>query len=506
MSSESNSSGNDSFIKIKNLVKTYKTPAGDFTALKNLNVEVGRGEFVAVIGKSGSGKSTFINMITGIDRPTSGEVWAGGTPLHNLNETQMAAWRGKNLGIVFQFFQLLPTLTLVENVILAMELNNQYSRRQRREQAMYLLEQVEMAAQANKLPSAVSGGQQQRVAIARALANNPQLIVADEPTGSLDSKTADKIFILFEKLVEQGKTILVVTHDNDQVKRATRKIVISDGEIVNEYLVQALASLSHDQLVEVRRRSTPKTYPPNAYIIRQGEVGTKLYMITEGSVDVLLDQRGGSQITVNKLHEGQYFGEMALLGDGLRTASVKASGETGVSVVALDGEGFTEIINQSTALRQELSQIIDKRQIMQRVQTLSALDRPTLLDMTKNLTVQTILPGADIVTQGDIGDSFFVLIEGNVDVLITLENGTEKKINELEEGQCFGEIALMGNKRRSATVRASISHGVQPAKVVELTATAFDRLMYSSPRFGQLVYELNQTRRTDQKDDSGASA
>src|SRR5258706_1946788 len=161
------------FIAVRDLVKTYKTPAGDFTALKRLNIEVGRGEFIAVIGKSGSGKSTFINMLTGIDRPTSGEVWIGSTPVHSLNETQMAKWRGMNLGVVFQFFQLLPTLTLVENVILAMELNNHYSKRERRDKAMHLLEMVEMASQANKLPAAVSGGQQQRVAIARALANDP---------------------------------------------------------------------------------------------------------------------------------------------------------------------------------------------------------------------------------------------------------------------------------------------------------------------------------------------
>src|SRR5450432_2995280 len=153
----------DHFLVIHDLVKVYKSPAGDFTALKGLNAEIDRGEFIAVIGKSGSGKSTFINMLTGIDRPSSGEVWINGVALHTLNETQLAKWRGLNLGVVFQFFQLLPTLTLVENVMLAMELNHQHTGRKRRERAMYLLELVEMASQAHKLPSAVSGGQQQRV-------------------------------------------------------------------------------------------------------------------------------------------------------------------------------------------------------------------------------------------------------------------------------------------------------------------------------------------------------
>src|SRR6185436_13219587 len=202
-------------IEIKNLRKVYKTPAGDFTAVNGISLDVQRGEFVAVIGKSGSGKSTFINMITGIDRPTSGEITIDGAPVHSFSEAQMAAWRGRHLGIVFQFFQLFPTLTLIENIILPMELNNLYSKRERQERAMHLLQMVEMADQAHKLPSTISGGQQQRVAIARALANDPPQIVADEPTGNLDSKTAAKIFSLFEELVASGKTILMVTHDSD---------------------------------------------------------------------------------------------------------------------------------------------------------------------------------------------------------------------------------------------------------------------------------------------------
>jgi len=228
--------GNQHLIDLRHIVKTFETAAGTFTALKGVNLQVDRGEFVAVIGKSGSGKSTLINMLTGIDRPTTGEVLVGDTAVHTLNEGQMAVWRGINIGVIFQFFQLLPTLTVIENVMLPMDFANRYSPRERRERALHLLEQVEMVEQAHKLPTAVSGGQQQRVAIARALANDPPIIVADEPTGNLDSKTAAAVFRMFEQLVAQGKTILMVTHDNDLAKRVTRAVLVADGEIVDEVI------------------------------------------------------------------------------------------------------------------------------------------------------------------------------------------------------------------------------------------------------------------------------
>ncbi|MFQ5593049.1 MAG: ABC transporter ATP-binding protein [Anaerolineae bacterium] len=219
-------------IDLRGVEKTYVSAAGAFTALMDINLEIDTGEFVTVIGKSGSGKSTLVNMITGIDRPTSGEVFVGDTAVHQLSEGQLAVWRGRNVGVIFQFFQLLPTLTVVENVMLPMDFCNMYSYRERHERAMHLLEQVELAEHAYKLPSAVSGGQQQRAAIARALANDPPILVADEPTGNLDSKTAEAVFQLFDGLVDQGKTILMVTHDWDLSRRATRTIMLSDGEIV----------------------------------------------------------------------------------------------------------------------------------------------------------------------------------------------------------------------------------------------------------------------------------
>jgi putative ABC transport system ATP-binding protein len=226
--------GNTHLIDLRQVVKTFETAAGTFTALKGVDLRVDTGEFLAVIGKSGSGKSTLINMLTGIDRPTAGEVFVGDTAVHTLNEGRMAVWRGRNVGVIFQFFQLLPTLTLVENVMLPMDFCNLYAPRERRERAMHLLDQVEMAENAHKLPTAISGGQQQRVAIARALANDPPILVADEPTGNLDSKTAAAVFRMFEGLVEQGKTIMMVTHDNDLARRVSRAVIVADGEIVDE--------------------------------------------------------------------------------------------------------------------------------------------------------------------------------------------------------------------------------------------------------------------------------
>ena len=223
-------------IRMTDVVKTYDTGEVPFTALRGIDLDVDAGEFIGLIGKSGSGKTTLINMITGIDRPTSGNVVIGGTPVHKLNENQLAVWRGKTIGVVFQFFQLLPTLTVIENVMLPMDFCNVYTTAERPERALHLLEQVEMADQADKLPSALSGGQQQRVAIARALANDPPILAADEPTGNLDSKTADSVFSLFERLVDEGKTIIMVTHDNDIAARVRRSLHVSDGEIVEERL------------------------------------------------------------------------------------------------------------------------------------------------------------------------------------------------------------------------------------------------------------------------------
>ena len=220
-------------IELRKVSKAYDVAAGKFLALKEVDMQADAGEFVAVVGKSGSGKSTLINMITGIDTPTSGDVFVAGTPVHAMDQEQLAVWRGRHVGVVFQFFQLLPTLTVAENIILPMDFCNTFPVNERRERALSLLEKFGSAEQADKLPADLSGGQQQRAAIARALANDPPLIVADEPTGNLDSATSDAVMGLFANLAAEGKTVLMVTHERDLSRFFTRSITLVDGIIAN---------------------------------------------------------------------------------------------------------------------------------------------------------------------------------------------------------------------------------------------------------------------------------
>ena len=235
---------NQPLIEMRNVVKIYSTAAGDFTALKGVNMQVGTGEFLGVVGKSGAGKSTLLNMVTGVDHLTSGEVLvhANGSPvsIHKMGEDEIAQWRGQTMGVVFQSFQLLPMLTLVENITLPMDLCGNFHPKYSRERAIELLRLVEIEEHADKLPALISGGQQQRVAIARALANDPPVLIADEPTGSLDSVTADHIFELFQHLVDdQGKTIVMVTHDQSLAPRFSRTLRITDGELDTSYKPEA---------------------------------------------------------------------------------------------------------------------------------------------------------------------------------------------------------------------------------------------------------------------------
>jgi putative ABC transport system ATP-binding protein len=235
------SSNGSALVELLDVVKVYSTAAGEFAALRGINMRVGKGEFVGIIGKSGAGKSTLLNMITGVDHLTSGEVivHSNGSPvsIHKMSEDEIALWRGHNLGVVYQSFQLLPMLTLVENIVLPMDLCGRFNPKQSRERALELLRLVEIEDQADKLPAHISGGQQQRVAIARALANDPPILVADEPTGSLDSITSEHIFEVFEHLVsELGKTIIMVTHDQTLASRFTRTLGIADGELVRPAL------------------------------------------------------------------------------------------------------------------------------------------------------------------------------------------------------------------------------------------------------------------------------
>ncbi len=229
-----NGNGQGPIVQVKDVVKSFPVGDGEITILKGITFDVANGEFVSIVGPSGNGKSTLLNMITGVDRPTSGQVVVAGNQVNKMSEDALARWRGGNLGIIFQFFQMLPGLTLLNNVILPMDLANKYKPRERRERAMHLLEMVGMADQANKLPAFVSGGQQQRAAVARALANDPPLIVADEPTGNLDTASAHIVFDLFQQLVKEGKTMLMVTHDKDLARTVPRKIEIMDGKITRD--------------------------------------------------------------------------------------------------------------------------------------------------------------------------------------------------------------------------------------------------------------------------------
>ncbi len=227
-------------IEVKNVVKRFPVGDEEITVLKGISTAVHQGEFVCIVGPSGNGKSTLLNMITGIDHPSEGEVIVTGQPVHTLSEDQLAAWRGEHLGIIFQFFQLLPALNLLQNVVLPMDFVKKLTPKQRRERAMHLLETVGLADQARKLPAQVSGGQQQRAAIARALANDPPLLVADEPTGNLDTQTSEDVFQLFGRLVDQGKTMVMVTHSRSLAARLPRTIEIRDGRIFSDTKEQLL--------------------------------------------------------------------------------------------------------------------------------------------------------------------------------------------------------------------------------------------------------------------------
>jgi ABC-type lipoprotein export system ATPase subunit len=359
-----NEAGNhhdEHLIRLNNVVKAYKTEAGDFIALRDVNLTISNGEFIAVIGKSGSGKSTLINMIAGIDRPTGGEIYISGKPIHNLSENKMARLRGNSLGIVFQFFQLLPLLTAAENIMLPMDFCNIYSARERRKQAIQLLDMVGLARHANKLPSTLSGGEQQRVAIARALANDPPIILADEPTGNLDSKTSEVVFHVFEELVDRGKTIVMVTHDNDLAKKAKRTIHIADGEIFEEYLAKAFPSLTQRQLIWATSRMEFQKYPAGSIIIRKDDPAEKFYLVIEGRAEVVLASKDGKDFVAAHIENGQHFGEIELLRSEKNMATIRAPKDQDIEVATLDSDSFNKLVTESEATRTEICSVAEQR-------------------------------------------------------------------------------------------------------------------------------------------------
>ncbi|MBE0681339.1 MAG: ATP-binding cassette domain-containing protein [Anaerolineales bacterium] len=347
-------------IDLREVNKYYKTAVGDYHALENVDLQINAGEFVSIIGKSGSGKTTLLNMITGIDRPTTGEVWVNSTGVHELNENKMARWRGRNLGIVFQFFQLLPMISVIENIMLPMDFCRTYPIHERRKRAMELLELVELADHAHKLPTALSGGQQQRVAIARALANDPPVVIADEPTGNLDSKTAESVFALFNDLVAKGKTIIIVTHDSGLAKRTHRTALIADGEIVNEYVAKVMPTLTPSQLLQATKTAKQHTYEAGAMILSEGTNADTFYIVSKGTVEVILPRPNQSDVIALQLGPGKCFGELEFFHEKKHRASIRASEAGPVEVLAIGYDQLSGLLEQSEATQEALRQMANK--------------------------------------------------------------------------------------------------------------------------------------------------
>jgi ABC-type lipoprotein export system ATPase subunit len=488
----------EALIELHQVIKTYETPAGPFTALRNINLQVKAGEFAAVIGKSGSGKSTLINMVTGIDRPTLGEIVIDNIPIHSLNEDDMATWRGQHLGVIFQFFQLLPTLTLLENVMLPMQLSNTYSGAAREDRALHLLDMVNLADQAYKFPSAVSGGQQQRAAIARALANDPKVLVADEPTGSLDSKTADSIFQLFEDFVSQGRTILMVTHDRDLASRVSRVIQIADGEITDQYISKALSSLDPMQMVKVSSKLDPVTYEPGAIIFKQGDPPDKFYIIIKGQVEIIIEHATGGEVIGAMLGSGQFFGEMGLLENKNRTATVRVSAASAAVLMALDRNTFNQLMLDSKLTHESIAGLMRQRVIAdQMLIALQNLDSKNLANLDFTLERLVFKPGDTIFRKGDLSDKFYFVEKGEVEVVQSADD-SEIILQRLGSGQFFGEIGLITNKARSATVRVSQTQETD-TEVIAVNQDAFEQLRIDTKETDPEFHRIMARRRLASK-------
>lgn len=351
----------DGSIHLHRLVKIFKNAAGEFSVLKGIDVDIPTGQFVSIVGKSGSGKSTLLNMITGIDHPTGGEVLVGGVNIHKLSESQRALWRGRNMGIVFQFFQLLPMLSLLENVMLPMDYTTAIPAGERPSRAMDLLCMVGLEEQADKLPIAVSSGQQQSAAIARALATDPPLIVADEPTGNLDSRSAENVISLFSQLVEAGKTILIVTHDSSITQRTQRTLMISDGEIIDETVARALPLLNHRQMLNITHLIERRTIPAGVDILQPGDSISHFFMVASGEVEVFVNSRRFPDQIAARLGPGQFFGEIELMRGGDSIAGIRAAEDGPVDLLVLPHDAFMQMLKDSPLTQDALNKIVQRR-------------------------------------------------------------------------------------------------------------------------------------------------
>ena len=347
-------------IILRNVEKIYENAAGKFVALKSINLQLNYGQFISIVGKSGCGKSTLLNMITGIDHPTAGDVIVGNEHIYNMSESKRSLWRGRNMGVVFQFFQLLPTLTLLENTMLPMDYCNLYPFYERPDRAMELLKMVGLEEQAHKMPTAVSSGQQQSAAIARALATDPSIILADEPTGNLDSRAADNILNLFESLAKRGKTILIVTHDPSITQRTDQTIILSDGEIIDQTVARALPYLSHPQMLAATHRAQKRKVAPGETILQQGGSVEHFFMVESGEVEIIAQNDQSKEIRLACLGHGQFFGEVELTRGGQSIARVQAAGG-GAELALLPKEIFYELIDGSPLTRNTMDRIAANR-------------------------------------------------------------------------------------------------------------------------------------------------
>jgi ABC-type lipoprotein export system ATPase subunit len=352
---------NTPMIEMRKIEKTFTNTAGIFRVLKGIDLTIFKGEFVAVVGKSGSGKSTLLNMVTGIDHPTAGQAIVNRVDVHAMSESKRSLWRGNNLGIVFQFFQLLPMLSLLENVILPMDFVNKYDFDERPKRAFDLLKKVGLENQAHKLPMAVSTGQQQCAAIARALATDPPVIAADEPTGNLDSRSAEGIIQLFDDLVENGKTIIMVTHDPSLTERTSRTVIISDGELIDETLAKCFVYLSHRQLLEVTRNLERFSFSPGSTVLEQDQQVDYFFMIVSGELDIKIQNKNGKSVTLARLGPNQFFGEVELLKRGYSIASVRATNEAPVELIAIPHDKFIKILEESPLSGETIGRIVQLR-------------------------------------------------------------------------------------------------------------------------------------------------
>ena len=347
-------------IEMRAIHKIFHTGAGDFTALNGVDVCFYEGEFVSVVGKSGSGKSTLVNMLTGIDHPTSGSVRVGDTTIHQLGEGKMSIWRGRNLGIVFQFFQLLPMLSLLENIMLPMDFAKLIPFQQREKRAMELLELVGLQEHANELPAEIAGGQQQSAAIARALANDPPIVIADEPTGNLDSRSADAVFKIFTNLAQQGKTVIMVTHDGALAQRTDRAMLLSDGELVNGWIAKAFPTLPHPRLLWLTHNMQVRGLDLGEIISMQADQQAALYLLTSGQVE-LVTRNGYFGSRKVQLGAGDYLAHADLQGMNGEVTGLRNNSGKPVQALVLDGKVYQEWLNEAAGDQALLRSAAEKR-------------------------------------------------------------------------------------------------------------------------------------------------